>query len=110
LRGFLRAAQIRWHGVKLEHPDWSDHSHSIACTVHSPANRRIIHVMLNAYWEPLEFELVPLQSRTGGGWRRLVDTWQEPPEDVMSIGDAPMVEGQTYRVQPRSMVVLATEL
>jgi glycogen operon protein len=110
LSGFLRAAQIRWHGVKLEKPDWADHSHSIACTVHNVMSRRIIHVMLNAYWEPLEFELVPIEPRPGGGWKRLVDTWHQPPDDVRSLNDAPLIEGQTYRVQPRSMVVLATEL
>jgi isoamylase len=110
LSGFLRAARIRWHGVKLDEPDWAEHSHSIAFTVQSPLNRRIVHVMLNAYWGLLDFELPPLPARPGGGWRRLVDTWLEPPEDVRLLAAAPPVHGPTCRVQPRSMVVLAAEV
>jgi isoamylase len=109
LSGFLRAAQIRWHGIRLDEPDWSDHSHSIAFTVQSPLNRRVVHVILNAYWEPLQFELPPLRDHEGQRWRRLVDTWLQPPEDVRLIQSAPPVSGTSIAVQPRSLVVLAAE-
>jgi len=35
LMELLRRAEIEWHGVALNHPDWSDHSHSIAFTLRS---------------------------------------------------------------------------
>ena len=33
LNELLRRAEIDWHGVRLGCPDWSDNSHSIACTI-----------------------------------------------------------------------------
>jgi pullulanase/glycogen debranching enzyme len=59
LNHLLRRAEIDWHGVWLGRPDWSDYSHSIAFTVRS-RHRQIplwLHVMFNAYWEALDFEL-----------------------------------------------------
>jgi isoamylase len=55
-------ARIEWHGVTLKYPDWSDHSHSIAFTVRSLRARFLFHGVLNAYWEPLTFELPPIPS------------------------------------------------
>jgi glycogen operon protein len=37
LNELLRRAQIDWHGVRLGQPDRSDDSHSLACTLRSPA-------------------------------------------------------------------------
>jgi isoamylase len=107
---FLHAAKIRWHGVRLDEPDWAESSHSIAFTVQSPLNRRVVHVILNAYWEALDFELPKLAGQPGPGWQRLVDTWLEAPEDVLFFDKAPFVKERRYRAQPRSMVVLAAEL
>ena len=59
LNQLLRRAQIEWHGVTLHNPDWSEHSHSLAFTLHSLSGNFLFHVMLNAYWEPLTFELPP---------------------------------------------------
>ena len=59
LNQLLRRAEIDWHGVQLGRPDWSDSSHSLALTVR-PRQRQIplwLHVMFNAYWEALDFEL-----------------------------------------------------
>ena len=51
LNQFLRQAQLEWHGTSLNHPDWSDDSHSIAFTAKSLRKRFSIHAMLNAYRE-----------------------------------------------------------
>ena len=32
LNELVSRAQVQWHGVRLGQPDWSDHSHSLACT------------------------------------------------------------------------------
>jgi len=37
--------------------------------------------MLSAYWEPLEFEIPPLSSGSSSGWRRMIDTSLEAPDD-----------------------------
>ena len=50
----------------------------------------IFHLILNAFWEPLEFELPP----TGGPWRRWIDTSLPAPEDIVEWQKAPAMSGQ----------------
>jgi isoamylase len=49
LHQLLAAARKTWHGVKLEQPDWSPSSHSIALSAHLPEENQAYHFMLNAY-------------------------------------------------------------
>ena len=97
-------ADITWHGVHLNQPDWGDDSHSLAFSLHDPAHGERLHIMLNAYWEPLDFELPPLPP--GEGWRRVVDTALPSPDDYSEPENAPVVGGDVYRVESRSAVVL----
>jgi glycogen operon protein len=62
------------------------------------------HLILNAYWEELEFEL----SRREGDarWRRWIDTSLDSPLDIVPWQEAPAILGTTYRVSPRSVVML----
>jgi glycogen operon protein len=68
--------------------------------------RVLIHVIVNAYWEPLGFEL-PRAAGVHQGWRRVIDTYLESPHDICAAPDAPLVCADTYAAQPRSVVVLA---
>ncbi len=104
LNEILRRAQIEWHGVKLHQPDWSQHSHSLALTFRSQRGRFLHHAILNAYWEPLSFELPPVPAESREGWRRHWDTALDPPQDILPWESAPFVDQSTYLVQPRSMV------
>ncbi len=61
----------------------------------------------NAYWEPLSFEIPPLPDSQRDRWMRIVDTGLDSPEDIAMPGDAQDVEGRTYLVQPRSVVLLS---
>jgi isoamylase len=106
LSQILRQARIQWHGVKLSRPDWSPDSHSLAFSAWSRRGRLLTHMMLNAYWEPLPFELPPVQNLQGKAWHRWIDTALDPPEDIGTWAHAPAVPGSTYPVQPRSIVVL----
>ena len=94
---------VEWHGVRLHAPDWSDSSHSLAATSRLLSHRMVLHVMINAYWEPLDFEIPPPD---GAPWRRVVDTALDSPDDIRAWADAPAVRGPTYAVQPRSIVLL----
>jgi len=110
LNEVLRQARIEWHGIKVHQPDWSEHSHTLAYTATSYRGRFVIHVMVNAYWEALQFELPPAAQGPGGGWRRWVDTYRDAPDDVCEGDKAPLVQDSTYLVQPRSTVVLARSI
>jgi glycogen operon protein len=102
----LERAKIVWHGVKLGQPDWGDHSHSLAVTAENLDEGLMFHLMLNAYWETLDFELPPAGVDGRSGWRRWIDTARDTPDDIVAWRDAPPVPGPTYRVEPRSVVVL----
>jgi glycogen operon protein len=107
LSQLLGAARKTWHGVKLDVPDWSPSSHSIALTAHLANENLMYHLILNGYWEPLEFEL-PDGNR--GPWRRWVDTALPPPDDIVPWQTAPAILGSTYLARPRSVVALQTEI
>ncbi len=100
---FVDAPHIIWHGVKLYEPDWSSYSHSLAFTLHDPAFEEELHVMLNAYWEPLTFELP--QPHPHSHWYRIINTACAAPRDVVD-GTTEPVTGNTYTVAARSSVVL----
>jgi isoamylase len=104
LNELLRRQPFQWHGVKLNAPDWGHESHTLAATVPLLGYELILHLMINAYWEPLEFEVPPLKE--GESWRRRVDTYLDSPDDIYAWADAPRLPGSTYRVQPRSVVIL----
>ena len=99
-----------WHGIKLNQPDWSDDSHSIALNAVLHAEGLGVHVLFNAYWESLEFELPRMGDGKQESWKRWIDTFLEPPQDLVAWQDAPAVAGSTYRTGPRSIVVLWTEI
>ena len=102
LTQMIAEADKSWHGVTLGQPDWGAGSHSIAFTARLRNEPMIVHLILNAFWEPLEFELPP----TAGPWRRWIDTCLPAPEDIAEWQKAPLCAGGTYRAGLRSVVVL----
>jgi glycogen operon protein len=106
LTALLKQADKDWHGVRLHRPDWADRSYSVAlcATVREEGVR--FHLILNAFWEALPFELPP--PGTGGVWRRWIDTALDPPKDIVPWHMAPAVSGDVYRAEARSVVMLFT--
>jgi glycogen operon protein len=110
LARLLREAHKAWHGVRLHQPDWSPSSHSLALTAELKDERRQAHFIFNAYWEPLEFELPPLDEGGGHAWRRWIDTALDCPHDIVPWETAPAIAGPRYRAEARSVVVLFADL
>ena len=101
----LRENKCSWHGVKLNQPDWSSFSHSIAVGGELKGEGLMVHIILNAYWEPLEFEL-PIVREGRDNWRRWIDTALDPPHEICEWNEEELVLGSTYRAGPRSVVAL----
>jgi isoamylase len=108
LNQLLRKAKGTWHGIKLHQPDWSSSSHSVVFHAEIRKERLSFYLILNAYWEPLEFELPGLRNGAGmaSPWQRWIDTALDSPNDIIEWQIAPSFPGQTYRAEPRSVVVL----
>jgi glycogen operon protein len=102
LNQLLRESSKAWHGVKLHQPDWSASSHSVALSAEIVDEGHCVHWILNAYREPLDFEL----PKVGGPWRRWIDTVQDSPEDIVEWQNAPPLAGHSYKVGPHSVAVL----
>ena len=82
--------------------DLSYDSRSLAFCLHGGSqNDGDIYVMINAYWEELEFQI---QEGTAQEWTRIVDTALPSPDDFSGSGEC--LRTASYEVAPRSVVVL----
>jgi isoamylase len=70
----------------------------------------LFHVILNAYWEPLDFELPRLDRAGENPWHRWIDTGLDSPHDILEWDRAESVPGHAYRAESRSVVMLLTEV
>jgi glycogen operon protein len=104
LTELLRQAKHEWHGVKLGQPDWSAHSHSLALEGDVGTQNLRFYLIMNAWWEPLDFELPAVTD--SHAWHRWIDTALEPPQDIVEWRAAPRFTGSLYRAGARSVAVL----
>ena len=110
LNQLVSEANKSWHGTKLGQPDWSDSSHSVAFTVEMKKQRFLFHMIMNAYWEPLDFELPPAENGGINPWRRWIDTSLDSPNDISEWQTSPPVPDHSYRAAPRSVIILWRDL
>ena len=106
LNQMLSGANIAWHGARLGEPDWRKVSHSLAFSAEIRKEKLLVHQIMNAYWESLDFELPPVNGGNRDPWRRWIDTSLPSPQDIVEWKTAPSITGYEYRVAPRSVVVL----
>ncbi len=114
LRGDGPMPDIIWHGTAPCRPDFGHDSRTLAFALDGRRGDRPgivdrdIYVALNAYWEPLTFQ-VPA-SPTGRRWRRTIDTALPSPDDALGLDEGPVIPLlHRYRVEGRSMIVLVSE-
>lgn len=90
------------HGVKLNSPDYSYHSLSIAFELEDVPTDTKFYIALNSYYGDLEFELPPLSNNKK--WYLLVDTFGD---DELNFSDnpIPMIK-KKYLVKSRSAIIL----
>jgi glycogen operon protein len=94
---------VRWYGVGPS-VDMSHGSRSLAYHLSGASQRDDdLYVMVNAYWEPLEFVV---QEGPPSEWQRAVDTGQESPDDILEPGLGVPLTSVRYLAVPRSVVVL----
>jgi len=106
LNQLIAQAQLEWHGIMLEQPDWGETSHSIALTAWSLTRKFTFHLMVNAWRESLTFTLPSAPDLPGRGWRRWLDTSLPSPDDIVPMAAAPVLAGATYVVPPHTLAVV----
>jgi glycogen operon protein len=93
-----------WHGNQLYQPDWGDASRSLAFELYNTASGEHAHIMINAYWDAINFELPP--RRFDGHWHRIVDTSLPSPEDFADPAIPLDNNHKSYTVKGRSIAIL----
>ena len=101
---FGNRPNLVWHGQKLNQPDWTEDSHYLAFSLHDSASKIHLHVIFNANWDSLNFELPLLKSNSY--WCRIVDTALTAPEDFSEPREAVKIYNNIYLVTARSSVIL----
>ena len=92
---------ISWYGVGPA-VDMSPDSRSLAFCLHGASQSDDdIYVMINAYWQPLQFQI---QEGAPQDWVRIVDTDLQSPSDFSERGV--QLQQSIYQLAPRSIVVL----
>ncbi|ADL50859.1 glycogen debranching protein GlgX [Clostridium cellulovorans] len=101
-------ADITWHGTKVNSPGWNDpEARVLAFTIGAfEEDQPDIHVMMNMYWETLEFEIPDVQGRR---WYRVVDTALPSPSDIIEKGKELLITDGNFKVLPRSIVILISK-
>ena len=94
---------ITWHGTELKNPDWSENSKSLAFTLFHPEANEIIHVIVNAFWKNLKFQIPTLKGKK---WHKIVDTSATSPNDFFDLGKGETVQRTKINVSDRSIMVL----
>jgi isoamylase len=108
LSKMIAASNHAWHGPRLNQPEWGADSRAIAFGAELKKEGLLIHLILNSYWEALDFELPIRDGR--GPWLRWIDTSRTSPEDIVEWKAALPVPDGSYRAGPRSVVMLYAEL
>jgi isoamylase len=104
-------ADITWHGVKANKPDWADYCRTLAfmlCGKHAQGGSvrdDYIYVAMNMHWEPHSFELPKLPIHHH--WYVFANTALIPPQDIAEPGSEPILKDQTKLLSgDRSVVIL----
>ena len=75
---------VAWYGTGAI-AELSPGSHSLAFCLHGASqNDQDIYIMINAYWEDVEFQI---QEGTALEWTRIVDTALPTPNDFSHSGE-----------------------
>jgi glycogen operon protein len=98
------ATGTTWREV-IGEPDWGPYSHTLSFGLEAKHEGLLFHVLVNASWEPLDFELPQLDAGDRF-WRRWIDTALEAPHDIVPWEQSPIVEDHVYRVADHSLVIL----
>lgn len=108
---------INWHGTVLNSAGWNDsNARTLAFTIAGVGSDKIgdldgysnkerfqdrdVHVMMNMYWDSLDFEIPQIQGRQ---WYKYVDTYEtDNSQETFHNSDK-------YTVKSRSIVVLISK-
>ena len=94
---------ITWHGVELNKPDWSENSRSLAFTLFHPEADEIIHVIVNAFWKKLKFQIPIIDQKK---WYKIVDTSETTGTGFNELEKSEIINRPKLTVKDRTIIIM----
>ena len=91
--------RYHWHGTKIDNPDWSSWSHTIAFSINKENTNPLVWTGLNAYSENIDF-CIPKTKRS---WLKVIDT--SCPKTFKSY----ILKDKSINIKSRSSVLIISE-
>ncbi len=88
-----------WHGTKLDSPDWSSWSHTVAFSINKGNNNPLIWVGLNAYSKSIDFPLPKCKYN----WLKVIDT------SISEIFEPLTTNEKSVSIKSRSSLLIISE-
>ena len=88
-----------WHGAKLDNPDWSSWSHTVAFSINKGESNPLVWAGLNAYSKSIDFCL----PESKGNWLKVVDT------NIPEIIKPYPIFDKSINIKSRSSVLIISE-
>ena len=88
-----------WHGTKLDSPDWSSWSHTVAFSINKGITNPLIWIGLNAYSKSIDFPLPKCKYN----WLKVIDT------SMSKIFEPLTIKEKSVSIKSRSSLLIISE-
>ena len=91
--------RYHWHGIKLDSPDWSSWSHTIAFSINKGETDPMVWIGLNAYSKSIDFSLPKCKYN----WLKVIDT------SISDIFEPITLNEQSIQIKSRSSILIISK-
>jgi len=88
-----------WHGTKLDSPDWSSWSHTVAFSINKGNTNPLVWIGLNAYSKSIDFHLPKCKYN----WLKVIDT------NMTGIFEPIIINEKSVSIKSRSSLLIISE-
>ncbi len=88
-----------WHGTKLDSPDWSSWSHTVAFSINKGNTNPLLWIGLNAYSKSIDFPLPKCKYN----WLKVIDT------SMSKIFEPSTINEKSVSIKSRSSLLIISE-
>jgi len=91
--------RYHWHGTKLDSPDWSSWSHTVAFSINKGKTNPLVWIGLNAYSKDIDFPLPKCEYN----WLKVIDT------SMSEIFEPLAIDEKSVSIKSRSSLLIISE-
>ena len=91
--------RYHWHGTKLDSPDWSSWSHTVAFSINKGNTNPLVWIGLNAYSKSIDFPLPKCKYN----WLKVIDTSMSEIFEPLTINE------KSVSIKSRSSLLIISE-